>query len=135
MHKKRISNSNKGLNLLAFKWLPQPSNHLISACAFHCSQFIVYSVIVLPFSISLSMLRSDVWEHWKIQRFVCTGIIVHPSKYFPAKDKETVKSQKTKIDSFITKTVCYKGHMKKITNLIIEVLNLRPAAMVGLNTS
>ena len=59
-------------------------------------------------------------------------IRIHPNKYFTAEKKETTKSQKTKIDSFVTKTVYSKGHVKKITNLIIEmiVLDLRPAAMV-----
>ena len=62
----------------------------------------------------------------------CTVSQMHSSKYLPSEKKEMVKSSKTKIDAFITKTIYSEGHAKKISNLIAEmiVLDLRLAAMV-----
>ena len=129
-----LLNSNKGSNRLTFEWLPQPSNYLISACAIHCSHFIIV-FSVLPFSMSLSTLRSDVWEHFKRMEnsAVCVHckkelsyckttmnlrnhlIRIHPNKYFTAEKKETTKSQKTSSEDLIVEMI---------------LLDLGPAAMV-----
>ena len=58
---------------------------------------------------------------------------MHSSKYSPEKKVLYSKKYESKVDSFITKTICSECHTKKITNLNVEmiVLDLRPAAMAS----
>ena len=47
---------------------------------------------------------------------------IHPLKYTAEADKKKVST--AKIDTFVNKTVCSESHVKKITNLMAEMLVL-----------
>ena len=92
---------------------------------------------------------SDVWDHFKKEKTAvccycqkelgfCGGTTnlrdhltrIHPLKYATEAEKNKVGT--SKIDTFVSKTVCSEGYARKITSLLVEmlVLDLRPAATV-----